>query len=85
VLHVDTYGNLITNLPVARLSARFDVHVGGIVIPEAPHAHYQAVAPGAPLSLGGSTGLLEVSVRDGDAARVLGVGRGAPVRAVPRG
>ncbi|MFY0584089.1 SAM hydroxide adenosyltransferase [Cystobacter fuscus] len=85
VLHVDTYGNLITNLPVARLPARFDVQVGDRLIPDAPHAHYQAVAPGALLSLGGSTGLLEVSVRDGDAARVLGVGRGARVRVAARG
>ncbi|WP_162159678.1 SAM hydrolase/SAM-dependent halogenase family protein [Cystobacter fuscus] len=85
VLHVDTYGNLITNLPVARLPARFDVQVGDRLIPDAPHAHYQAVAPGELLSLGGSTGLLEVSVRDGDAARVLGVGRGTRVHIAARG
>jgi S-adenosyl-L-methionine hydrolase (adenosine-forming) len=85
VLHVDTYGNLITNLPMTRLPAHMEVQVGGRVIPDAPHAHYQAVAPGALLSLGGSTGLLEISVRDGDAARVLGVGRGARVRILPRG
>lgn len=84
VLHVDTYGNLITNLPGAVLPARFRVHVGSKVIDGAPHAHYQAVPSGALLSLVGSTGLLEVSVRDGSAAEVLGVDRGARVRIEPR-
>lgn len=85
VLHVDTYGNLVTNLPLERLPEHFEVQVSSSVIPEAPHAHYQAVAPGALLALGGSTGLLEVSTRDGNAARVLGAGQGTPVRVVPRG
>ncbi|MFY0570747.1 SAM hydrolase/SAM-dependent halogenase family protein [Archangium lansingense] len=84
VLHVDTYGNLITNLPGAVLPARFRVHLGNTVIENAPQAHYQAVAQGKPLSLVGSAGLLEVSVRDGSAAEVLGVGRGARVRIEPR-
>ena len=83
VLHVDTYGNLITNLPGALLPARFRVHLGATVIADAPHAHYQVVASGEPLSLVGSAGLLEVSVRDGSAAQVLRVGRGARVRIEP--
>ncbi|HSP81808.1 MAG TPA: SAM-dependent chlorinase/fluorinase [Myxococcaceae bacterium] len=83
VLHVDTYGNLITNLPGALLPARFQVRLGTAVIGDAPHAHYQAVAPGEPLALVGSAGLLEVSVRDGSAAEVLGVKRGARVCVVP--
>ncbi|WP_257449110.1 SAM hydrolase/SAM-dependent halogenase family protein [Archangium lipolyticum] len=84
VLHVDTYGNLITNLPGAVLPARFRVHIGSKVIEDAPHAHYQVVASGEPLSLVGSAGLLEVSVRDGSAAQELGASRGARVRIEPR-
>jgi S-adenosylmethionine hydrolase len=83
VLHVDTYGNLVTNLPGALLPARFRVHIGSAVIPDAPHAHYQAVASGELLALVGSAGLLEVSVRDGSATTALGVGRGARVRVEP--
>ncbi len=83
VLHVDTYGNLITNIPGALLPARFQVRLGAAVIKNAPHAHYQTVAPGEPLALVGSTGLLEVSVRDGSAAEVLGVRRGERVHVVP--
>jgi hypothetical protein len=59
------------------------VHLGTTVIEGAPHAHYQVVTSGEPLSLVGSAGLLEVSVRDGSAAEVLGVGRGARVRIEP--
>ena len=66
------------------LPARFRVHLGSTVIEDAPHAHYQAVASGAPLSLVGSAGLLEVSVRDGSAAKMFGAGRGARVRIEPR-
>jgi S-adenosyl-L-methionine hydrolase (adenosine-forming) len=79
VLHVDTYGNLLTNVPGARLPSRFQVRLGTTLIPGAPQAHYQAVAPGEPLALVGSADLLEVSVREGHAAERLGLGRGAPV------
>jgi len=83
VLHVDTYGNLITNLPGAQLPARFRVRVGLTVVEGAPHEHYQAVASGELLALVGSSNLLELSVRDGNAASVLGVGRGVRVRIEP--
>jgi hypothetical protein len=83
VLHVDTYGNLITNLPSARLPARFRVRVGLAVVEGAPHAHYQAVPPGELLALVGSAGLLEISARDGSAASVLGAERGERVHIEP--
>ena len=83
VLHVDTYGNLVTNLPASVLPPRFTLHVGASAVRAAPHPHYQAVAPGTPLALVGSAGLLEVSVRDGNAAAQLGAGRGSPVTLEP--
>lgn len=77
VIHVDTYGNLITNLDAVLCTA-------GAVVTAATRAapvvtHYQAVAAGEALALVGSFGTLEVSVRDGSAARTLGLGRGAAV------
>jgi hypothetical protein len=71
VLHVDRYGNLVTNLARAALPERFDVRVGRARIRGAPHASYQAVAPGKLVALFGSAGTLEISARDGDAARAL--------------
>jgi hypothetical protein len=84
VLHVDAYGNLITNLPSAVLPARFRVRIGLTVVEGAPHCNYQEVAPGELLALVGSSDLLEISARDGNAASTLGVDRGERVRIEPR-
>jgi S-adenosylmethionine hydrolase len=74
VLLVDRYGNLVTNLPGRDDGA---VRIAGTVAPVAPT--YGAVERGALVALTGSTGRLEVSVRDGSAAERLGAGVGARV------
>ncbi len=83
ILHVDVYGNLVTNLPAAQLPPRFDVQIGAETISGAPHPHYQAVAEGELLALVGSSGFLEVSVRNGSASELLLVGVAAPITLVP--
>jgi S-adenosylmethionine hydrolase len=82
VLHVDTYGNLITNLPADSLPAHFAVRIGDQHVPQA--AHYAAVQPGALLALIGSSGLLEISARNASAATSTGARRGTPVLVEPR-
>jgi S-adenosylmethionine hydrolase len=77
VIHIDTYGNLITNLPAESVPPRFEVHVNGRVASGA--AYYAAVQPGELLALVGSAGLLEVSARDASAAAVTGAQRGTRV------
>jgi S-adenosyl-L-methionine hydrolase (adenosine-forming) len=77
VVHVDTYGNLVTNFVGTHLPSEFSVHVGGHVVRRA--AYYAAVPPGALLALVGSAGLLEISARDASAAQLLNVGRGTRV------
>jgi S-adenosylmethionine hydrolase len=77
VIHVDTYGNLITNLPVANLPEKFDVRIGDRRVPRA--THYAAVPPGTLLALIGSAGLLEISARDASAAAITGAQRGMRV------
>ena len=74
VIHVDRYGNLITNIPAAWLSPGARVHVNGRRLPLA--RTYSDVQRGMPLALIGSRDVLEISVRDGSAAEVLGLGRG---------
>ena len=74
VIAVDRFGNAVTNL----------VAFGGgtIVVAdrELPLQRVYADAPpGAPLALTGSNGLVEIAVRDGSAARALGLGKGAAV------
>ncbi len=86
VTHLDRFGNAITNL------ARSDLH-GPL---ESLHVlltdgeplelvqTYEQAAPGATVALVGSDGLLEIAVRDGSAARRLGLAAGAAVRVAPR-
>jgi S-adenosylmethionine hydrolase len=81
VLHVDTYGNLITNLPAASLPENFEVRLGRHRIPRA--SHYAAVAPGDLLAITGSANLLEISARDANAAAITSARRGTPVIVEP--
>jgi S-adenosylmethionine hydrolase len=81
VIHVDGYGNLITNLPADALPEAFRVRIGHFRVPRA--AFYDAVQPGQLLALVGSTGLLEVSARGTSAARLMAAQRGARVTVEP--
>jgi S-adenosylmethionine hydrolase len=84
VVHVDRFGNLITDLTERELhdwqsesgGRRFIVEVGGRTI-EGIRTAYGEAASGELLSVLGSTGRLEVAVNMGSAAEELGVGRGA--------
>ncbi|MGH7841083.1 MAG: SAM hydrolase/SAM-dependent halogenase family protein [Candidatus Binataceae bacterium] len=86
VVYVDGFGNLVTNLSraaVERFAARqrqdrLSVRIGR----HSPIAIYNAYAEapaGAPLALVGSFGMLEIAVRDGNAAARFTVTAGAPV------
>jgi S-adenosyl-L-methionine hydrolase (adenosine-forming) len=87
VLYVDTYGNLITNLarptveslqtrfPTRRLLVRINRGV-----PIAVSRTYGDVPKRAPLALFGSFEMLEIAVREGNAAELLAAGPGAEIR-----
>jgi S-adenosylmethionine hydrolase len=82
VIHVDHFGNLITNIPDTMLRALPPAAVasvdGRVVGPL--RVAYGDVAEGSLLALISSWGTLEIAVRGGSAAQVLGIGRGARVR-----
>jgi S-adenosylmethionine hydrolase len=82
VLHVDTFGNLVTNIPADALPAMYRVRIGRAAIESAPS--YAAVQPRALLALVGSAGLLEISARDASAAVLLDATRGTAVSVEPR-
>ncbi len=78
VLYADSFGNLITTVEAALLGdAAWSVEVGGESIPLV--GTYAEVEVGALLALVGSSGTVELSVRDGDAAARLGAGAGTAV------
>lgn len=78
VEHVDRFGNLITNIPGAWCEAAAIVAIAGEEIGPVRRTYADA-EPARTLALVGSTDRLEIAVRDGSAAAVLGVGRDAPV------
>jgi hypothetical protein len=74
VIMIDRFGNAVTNLVALH---------GGIVDAAnrriAVRRTYAEVAPDTPVAVVGSTGFIEVAVRDGDASRTLGLSRGSRV------
>ena len=80
VLHVDRYGNLVTTfttefIPTYAILESEDMEVGPI------RRTFGDVAKGELLAYWGSSGFLEIAVRDGSAARRLGVGVGGRMTA----
>ena len=82
VIHVDHFGNLVTNVPasalddfpVAQLSVRIcDVSIAALSLA------YAAAPAGSLLAITGSWGTLEIALRDGNAAKRLSAGRGTEV------
>jgi S-adenosylmethionine hydrolase len=73
VVHVDVYGNLITDLRCVP-GARGTVEIAGNRFPLV--RTYEDVAPGEALAYVGSAGTIEIAVRDRDAAQILGIARG---------
>jgi hypothetical protein len=66
----DRFGNAITTLRPSK-EPPAALEIAGRTVPYA--THYAAVPPGALLALEGSSGLLEVAVRDGSARERLGL------------
>jgi hypothetical protein len=83
VLHVDRFGNLITNVPSRWIGVgapRLRVAVGSGRARSVPVARsYESLGPGELGVLGSSFGLIEVAVGEGRAADRLRAGVGAPV------
>jgi S-adenosylmethionine hydrolase len=84
VIYVDHFGNLITNVPQSLL-ANFpaeasSISIRGIRVAVAGISpSYAAVSPGQPVAVVNSWNHLEIAVRDGSAAAVLGAGVGDEV------
>jgi hypothetical protein len=77
VVHVDRFGNLVTNLSAPEAGAPGSVEVAGRALPLS--RTYADVAPGALVAVVGSSGRVEIALRDGSAAAHLGTGAGLVV------
>ena len=88
IVHIDRFGNAITNLTprdleglpgaVAKGSKGVVIKAKGKAFPLA--GFYAEAAPGKPLSVAGSCGFLELSINGGNAARKFGLKRGDSVK-----
>jgi S-adenosylmethionine hydrolase len=78
VQHIDHFGNLITTLKHSRLSSPVRIRISSETIPELSRT-FADVAPGMLVAYVGSSGFVEIAVRDGNAAALLGVAVGSPV------
>ena len=71
---VDRFGNAVTNL-IGLRGGTIELGARRIAI----RRTYAEVGPGEVVAVTGSTGFIEIAVRDGDAARALGLDRGAKI------
>lgn len=78
VIYVDRFGTLIANIPGDWVQGANAIEVAGKPV-GALRRTFADVDSGAFVSFVGSDGLLEIAVRDGSAAKKLGVGVGAAV------
>ncbi|MEX5218645.1 MAG: SAM-dependent chlorinase/fluorinase [Nitrospira sp.] len=86
IMHVDHFGNLISNLTSFELKevrgvtkrAASSLRLGGQTI-EGLVSSYSDGDSGVPQALINSNGQIEVFVREGNAAELLGIGRGARI------
>jgi S-adenosyl-L-methionine hydrolase (adenosine-forming) len=83
VVHVDTFGNCVTNIQKQHFDAfnqkqNFKCYAGAAIVKHVS-THYQQVPVGDALALYGSHGFLEIAVNSGNAAQLLGIDKHSPV------
>jgi len=83
ILHVDTFGNLVSNIDEGRLSQliqgrSFVIRAGRKTIDSLKRGYWEG-KKGELIALFGSGGFLEISVREGNAQRALKAKRGDPI------
>ena len=74
IIVLDRFGNAVTNL-IGLRGGTIELGTRCITVRHT----YSEVAPGEPVAVTGSTGFIEIAVRDGDAASALGISRGDKV------
>ena len=86
IIHIDNFGNLITSIPltlVPELYTASQVQIiftnEGITVEERRQYFADGPDDGQAFIYGDSSGYVGIAVRNGNAAKVLGVGFGAPI------
>ena len=75
ILHVDNFGNLITNITRKHIFGdKFTLKIKNHIINKISLS-YSNVKPGETVALFGSSGFLEIGIRNGDASKKLSAGK----------
>src|SRR3954471_3026380 len=78
VIYIDRFGTLISNIERSAVEPGIRIRIGDVDVGPLRRTFADA-ARGALVAVTGSGGTVEIAVRDGSAARLLGVGVGAEV------
>lgn len=78
VIHIDRFGNIVTNITAEVAGDVFQLEIGGHVISDR-REFYAGAKPGQPFAIAGSAGFIEISINGSSAAKKLGVNTGALV------
>ena len=82
ILHVDRFGNIVTNIPVAEFpqigQQPFEVNIGYRSVGKLAR-NYAEMPTGELFAIVGSSGYLEISANQDSAAKILGCETGAPL------
>lgn len=84
IVHIDRYGNLITNIPETLLSEclhesqAIRIYVGNTILHEISYT-FASVTDGEPVAYIGSSDKLEIAINRGNAKEMLGVEKGAQI------
>lgn len=86
IVHVDNFGNLITSIPLARVPELYTVSQVkisfkeiGVTVDKLRQFFAEGPDDGQAFIFGDSSGYVGIAVRNGNAAKTLGVGLGAPL------
>jgi S-adenosylmethionine hydrolase len=90
IVHVDNFGNLITSIPLAALPELYTVSQvkiafkeNGVIVDRVRQFFAEGPDDGQAFIFGDSSGYVGIAVRNGNAAKTLGVGLGAPLSLIP--
>jgi len=84
VVHIDAYGNLITNIPGSLLNGKYEgfkIYAGTSILNKIVQTYGEA-EPGDAVAYIGSSDMLEIAVNMGNASELLNITKGAPVSIV---
>ena len=86
ILHIDRFGNLITNIPEDSLDElssqkKVKIYVGNTILHSIERT-YSDLPEGEPVAYVGSSGMLEIAINNGAAAELLGISKGASISVI---